>query len=77
MAFTGRHYAPKIVHSLLLIVAQFSPLRAAAYVGVITHHDQRLKAGFGTKRNRVDFRSEPKQVVGWLLFGSWLAVLFG
>jgi hypothetical protein len=34
MAFTGRHYAPKIVHSLPLIVAQFSPLRAAAYVGV-------------------------------------------
>jgi hypothetical protein len=35
MAFTGRHYAPKIVHSLTLIVAQFFPLRAAAYVGVI------------------------------------------
>ena len=64
MAFTGRHYAPKIVHSLALIVAQFSPLRAAAYVGVITRHDQRLKAGFGTKRNRIGFRSEPKQVVG-------------
>jgi hypothetical protein len=45
----------------------WTALRAAAYVGVITHHDQRLKAGFGTKRNRIAFRSEPKQVVGWLL----------
>jgi hypothetical protein len=67
MAFTGRHYAPKVVHSLTLIVAQLFPLHAAAYVGVITHHDQRLKAGFGTKRNRIAFRSEPKQEVGWLL----------
>jgi hypothetical protein len=35
--------------------------------GVITQHDQRLKAGSGTKRNRIDFRSDPKQVVRWLL----------
>jgi hypothetical protein len=42
----------------------WTALRAAAYVGVITRHDQRHNAGCGTKRNRIAFRSEPKQVVG-------------
>jgi hypothetical protein len=45
----------------------WTALRAAAYVGVITQHDQRKKAGCGIKRNRIAFCSEPEQVVGWLL----------